>query len=103
MEKSLFEKIKINDILIQYYKNEKDVNIHKVTDIDDDTVYTCVLFTLDFYSDLSYFHKEDFNNPVYEFHFLSELNEKEIEELKNLVFNNIIYAKTYWQNKKYML
>lgn len=43
MEKSLFEKIKINDILIQYYKNEKDVNIHKVTDIDDDTVYTCVL------------------------------------------------------------
>lgn len=42
VEKSLFEKIKINDILIQYYKNEK-----------------------------------------------------EIEELKNLVFNNIIYAETY--------
>lgn len=95
MKKTLFEKIKINDILIQYYKNEKDVNIHKVTDIDNDTVYTCVLFTLDFYSDLSYFHKKDFDNSVYEFRFLSELSEKDIEELKNLVFNNIINAETY--------
>lgn len=83
--------------LFSIIKMKKDVNIHKVTDIDENTVCTCILFSLDFYSDLSsYFCKEELdNNPVYEFYLLSELNKKDIEELKNTVFNNILNTEVY--------
>ena len=95
MEKSLFEKIKINDILIQYYKNEneKDVNIHKVTDIDDDTVYASIIFSSMLYYNVSYWSKEEINDLANNFYLLSDLNEKDIEEIKDIIFNKILEIK----------
>lgn len=92
-KKTLFEKIKINDILVQYQKDRRKLNIYRIFDIDEEgDVYAPIIFTLSY-----------FNDPSNKFYLLSELSKEDMEELKNLVFNNIIYAETYWQNKKYML
>ena len=89
-EKTRFKKLKINDILFQYNKDKKILNIYKVNDIDNNTVYTMIIFSLNFYSTLSYFRDGEINNPANDFYLLSELEEKDIKEIKKLMFNKII-------------
>lgn len=89
-KKTRFEKLKINDILFQYNKDKRILNIYKVNDIDNNTVYTMIIFSLNFYSTLSYFSDGEINSSINDFHLLSELKEKNIEEIKKLMFNKIV-------------
>lgn len=94
MKKTLFEKIKVNDILVQYQKDRRKLNIYRIFDIDEEgEVYAPIIFTLGYYSTLSYFHEEEINNPSNEFYLLSELSKEDIEKIKNLVFNKILEIK----------
>ena len=89
MKKTLFEKIKINDILVQYQKDRRKLNIYRIFDIDEEgDVYAPIIFTLGYYSTLSYF-----NDPSNKFYLLSELSKEDMEEIKNLVFNRILEIK----------
>lgn len=94
MKKTLFEKIKINDILVQYQKDRRKLNIYRIFDIDEEgDVYAPIIFTLGYYSTLSYFNEEEINDPSNKFYLLSELSKKDMEEIKNLVFNRILEIK----------
>lgn len=94
MKKTLFEKIKINDILVQYQKDRRKLNIYRIFDIDEEgDVYAPVIFTLGYYSTLSYFNEEEINDPSNKFYLLSELSKEDMEEIKNLVFNRILEIK----------
>ena len=64
-EKTLFEKLKINDILFQYCidnKGKKDLIIYKVSDIDESTVYASIIFSSMLYYNVSYWDKEEINS-----------------------------------------
>lgn len=88
MKKTLFEKIKINDILVQYQKDRRKLNIYRIFDIDEEgDVYAPIIFTL------SYFNEEEINDPSNKFYLLSELSKEDMEEIKNLVFNRILEIK----------
>lgn len=94
MKKTLFEKIKINDILVQYQKDRRKLNIYRIFDIDEKgDVYAPIIFTLGYYSTLSYFNEEEINDPSNKFYLLSELSKEDMEEIKNLVFNRILEIK----------
>lgn len=94
MKKTLFEKIKINDILVQYQKDRRKLNIYRIFDIDEEgDVYAPIIFTLGYYSTLSYFNEEEINDPSNKFYLLSELSKEDMEEIKNLVFNRILEIK----------
>ena len=94
MKKTLFEKIKVNDILVQYQKDRRKLNIYRIFDIDEEgTVYAPIIFTLGYYSTLSYFNEEEINDPSNKFYLLSELSKEDMEEIKNLVFNRILEIK----------
>lgn len=94
MKKTLFEKIKINDILVQYQKDRRKLNIYRIFDIDEEgEVYAPIIFTLGHYSTLSYFNEEEINDSSNKFYLLSELSKEDIEEIKNLVFNKILEIK----------
>lgn len=94
MKKTLFEKIKINDILVQYQKDRRKLNIYRIFDIDEEgEVYAPIIFTLGYYSTLSYFNEEEINDPSNKFYLLSELSKEDMEEIKNLVFNRILEIK----------
>jgi hypothetical protein len=94
MKKTRFEKIKVNDILVQYHKDRKKLIIYRVFDIDEEgDVYAPIIFTLGYYSTLSYFNEEEINNPSNKIYLLSELSEEDVEEIKNLVFNKILEIK----------
>ena len=94
MKKTRFEKIKVNDILVQYHKDRRKLIIYRVFDIDEEgDVYAPIIFTLGYYSTLSYFNEEEINNPSNKIYLLSELSEEDIEEIKNLIFNKILELK----------
>lgn len=94
MKKTLFEKIKINDILVQYQKDRRKLNIYRIFDIDEEgDVYAPIIFTLGYCSTLSYFNEEEINDPSNKFYLLSELSKEDMEEIKNLVFNRILEIK----------
>ena len=92
-EKTRFEKLKINDILFQYCidnKGKKDLIIYEVSDIDENTVYVSIIFSSMLYYTTIYWNKEEINNPANNFYLLSELSEKDIEEIKDIIFNKTL-------------
>lgn len=95
-EKTLFERLKINDILFQYCidnKEKKDLIVYKVSDIDENTVYASIIFSSMLYYNVFYWSKEEINDLANNFYLLSDLSEKDIEEIKDIIFNKILGIK----------
>lgn len=95
-EKTLFERLKINDILFQYCidnKEKKDLIVYKVSDIDENTVYASIIFSSMLYYNVFYWSKEEINDLANNFYLLSDLSKKDIEEIKDIIFNKILGIK----------
>lgn len=96
-EKTLFERLKINDILFQYCidnKGKKDIIIYRINDIDEDnTVYTSIIFSSILYYNISYWSEEEINNSDNNFYLLSDLSEGDITEIKDIIFNKTLGIK----------
>lgn len=95
-EKTLFERLKINDILFQYCidnKEKKDLIVYKVSDIDENTVYASIIFSSMLYYNVFYWSKEEINDLANNFYLLSDLSERDVEEVKDIIFNKILGIK----------
>lgn len=88
MNNNLFDKLKINEKLVEW--EETYVNIYKIKDIDDDTVYLDIIFTTNPFKTDDYFIDLEINNSLNNFYLLSDIDEENIKDLKNIIFNFIL-------------